>query len=78
MSCFGEKYGPNAHGPEGTVKRATFTLAGREHACIDSPLVHAFFMCQAIATFENAGFLLSTSGIVDDAPPSGPEMMVHW
>ena len=37
-----ERYGPGEPGPEGSVKRATFTLAGHAMACIDSPVPHAF------------------------------------
>jgi predicted 3-demethylubiquinone-9 3-methyltransferase (glyoxalase superfamily) len=46
-----ERYGPGEHGPEGTVKRATFTLAGREFAAIDSPVKHAFTFTPSISLF---------------------------
>jgi len=36
------KYGPNEAGKEGTVKHASFTLAGQEYTCIDSSAQHAF------------------------------------
>lgn len=36
------RYEAGEDGPAGTVKHATFTLAGRDFACIDSPVTHAF------------------------------------
>jgi predicted 3-demethylubiquinone-9 3-methyltransferase (glyoxalase superfamily) len=46
-----ERYGPGEMGPEGTVKRATFTLAGREFAAIDSPVKHAFDFTPSMSFF---------------------------
>lgn len=46
-----DRYGPGEMGAEGTVKRATFALAGREFACIDSPPVHEFTFTPSISLF---------------------------
>jgi predicted 3-demethylubiquinone-9 3-methyltransferase (glyoxalase superfamily) len=46
-----ERYGPGEMGAEGTVKRASFTLAGQEFHCIDSPVKHAFSFTPAISLF---------------------------
>src|SRR5436190_20608301 len=46
-----ERYGPGEMGAEGTVKRASFTLAGQEFLCIDSPVKHAFTFTPAISLF---------------------------
>ena len=46
-----ELYGPGEMGEEGTVKRARFTLAGRDYLCIDSPPVHAFTFTPSISIF---------------------------
>jgi predicted 3-demethylubiquinone-9 3-methyltransferase (glyoxalase superfamily) len=46
-----ERYGPGEPGPEGSVKRATFTLAGRDFACIDSPVKHAFTFTPSVSLF---------------------------
>jgi predicted 3-demethylubiquinone-9 3-methyltransferase (glyoxalase superfamily) len=57
-----ERYGPGEHGAEGTVKVATFTLAGREFICIDSPVKHAFTFTPSVSVFvdcENQGELES-------------------
>ncbi|AMV37937.1 VOC family protein [Planctomyces sp. SH-PL62] len=46
-----ERYGPGEMGAEGTVKLASFTLAGREYRAIDSPVKHAFGFTPAISLF---------------------------
>ena len=46
-----ERYGPGEPGPEGTVKVASFTLAGRDFLCIDSPVKHAFTFTPAMSLF---------------------------
>jgi predicted 3-demethylubiquinone-9 3-methyltransferase (glyoxalase superfamily) len=46
-----ERYEPGEMGAEGTVKRASFTLAGREFVCIDSPVKHSFTFTPAISLF---------------------------
>jgi predicted 3-demethylubiquinone-9 3-methyltransferase (glyoxalase superfamily) len=46
-----ERYGPGEQGAEGTVKVASFTLAGREFICIDSPIKHGFTFTPAISLF---------------------------
>jgi predicted 3-demethylubiquinone-9 3-methyltransferase (glyoxalase superfamily) len=46
-----ERYGSGEQGAEGTVKMATFTLAGREFICIDSPIEHAFTFTPSVSVF---------------------------
>lgn len=46
-----EHYGPGEPGAEGSVKHATFTLAGQEYRCIDSPPVHAFSFTPSMSLF---------------------------
>jgi len=46
-----DRYGPGEPGPEGTVKKATFTLAGQEFLCIDSPIKHAFTFTPSVSLF---------------------------
>ena len=36
------RFGPEGPGAEGTVQRASFSLAGQEFLCTDSPPVHDF------------------------------------
>ena len=68
-----ERYGPGEQGAEGTVKRASFTLAGQEFLCIDSPIKHGFTFtpsislfveCDSEAEFEAAFSRLSDGGSV--------------
>ena len=46
-----ERYGAGEMGKEGSVKLASFSLAGREFLCIDSPIQHAFTFTPAISLF---------------------------
>jgi predicted 3-demethylubiquinone-9 3-methyltransferase (glyoxalase superfamily) len=45
------RYGPNEAGAEGSVMRATFSLAGRDFMCIDSPAKHGFTFTPSISLF---------------------------
>ena len=47
------RYKTNEAGPEGTVKRATFTLNGTTYMCIDSAIKHDFTFTPAISIFVN-------------------------
>lgn len=46
-----ERYGPGEIGAEGSVKLASFTLAGREFHAIDSPPVHNFTFTPSMSLF---------------------------
>ena len=46
-----ERYGPGAAGKEGSVLRATFSIAGQSVMCIDSPVKHAFTFTPAFSFF---------------------------
>jgi predicted 3-demethylubiquinone-9 3-methyltransferase (glyoxalase superfamily) len=46
-----ERYGPGDGGPEGTVKVATFRLAGCEFGCADSPVRHEWGFTPAVSLF---------------------------
>lgn len=46
-----ERYAAGEPGPLGTVKRAEFTIGGREFACIDSPIKHAFTFTPSMSIF---------------------------
>jgi predicted 3-demethylubiquinone-9 3-methyltransferase (glyoxalase superfamily) len=45
------RYGAGGPGPEGSVMTATFTLAGRDFMCIDSPVKHAFTFTPSMSIF---------------------------
>jgi predicted 3-demethylubiquinone-9 3-methyltransferase (glyoxalase superfamily) len=46
-----ERFGPEGHGPEGTVYHARFTLAGRLFMAFDSPAPHPFTFTPSISLF---------------------------
>src|SRR5690349_22126546 len=46
-----ERYGPGEPGPEGSVKRADFTVAGQRLMCIDSPIKHGFTFTPSVSLF---------------------------
>lgn len=46
-----DRYGANEHEPEGTVRLARFTLAGREYMAIDSAAAHNFTFTPAFSVF---------------------------
>lgn len=45
------RYGAGEPGPEGSVRVATFSLAGQNVMCIDSPVKHAFTFTPAFSFF---------------------------
>lgn len=66
-----EKYGAGEMGAEGSIKKASFKLAGHNMACIDSPVKHAFTFtpstslfvhCEDEAEFDRALAALSEGG----------------
>lgn len=54
------RYGTGQQGAEGSVQHATFTLAGQQFMCIDSPAQHEFGFTPAMSLFvqcDSAGEL---------------------
>jgi predicted 3-demethylubiquinone-9 3-methyltransferase (glyoxalase superfamily) len=47
------RYGPGQAGAEGSVMRATFSIAGQRMMCIDSPRKHAFSFTPSFSLFVN-------------------------
>lgn len=45
------RYGADGPGREGTVRQATFSLAGQQFMCIDSPAKHEFTFTPAVSLF---------------------------
>lgn len=45
------RYGPGEPGPEGTIKHATFSIAGQQLMCIDSYVEHGFTFTPAMSLF---------------------------
>jgi len=46
-----EHYGPGEPGPEGSVKVTSFSIAGQEVMCIDSPVKHEFDFTPSFSFF---------------------------
>lgn len=44
-----DRYGPDDHAPEGTVRAARFRLAGSELSCADSPIGHEWGFTPAVS-----------------------------
>ena len=47
------RYGRDERGAEGTVMKATFSVAGQSIMCIDSPMKHGFTFTPATSLFVN-------------------------
>ncbi|MGW3358708.1 VOC family protein [Streptomyces bungoensis] len=45
------RYGADGPGKEGSVQHATFSLAGQQIMCIDSPVEHGFTFTPAVSLF---------------------------
>lgn len=45
------RYGPEGPGEDGSVRHATFSLAGQQFMCIDSPARHGFTFTPAVSLF---------------------------
>jgi predicted 3-demethylubiquinone-9 3-methyltransferase (glyoxalase superfamily) len=45
------RYGPDDAGAEGTVQHATFSLAGQQFMCIDSPASHGFSFTPSMSLY---------------------------
>ncbi|MEU9479447.1 VOC family protein [Streptomyces sp. NPDC048191] len=45
------RHGAEGPGKEGTVQHATFSLAGQQFMCIDSPVQHGFTFTPAVSLF---------------------------
>ena len=43
------RYGPDDHGPEGTITVANFEMAGSDFTCVDSPIDHEWGFTPAIS-----------------------------
>ncbi len=70
-----EKYGSEGPGPEGTVQRAVFTVAGREFACIDSPVGLAFTFTPSISIFVECGIEEELRTAFDKVSEEGKVLM---
>ncbi|MEV7506575.1 MULTISPECIES: VOC family protein [unclassified Streptomyces] len=69
------RYGPEGPGPEGTVVRATFSLAGQRFLCIDSHVTHAFGFTPAVSLFVECGSEAELDRLYGALSADGQELM---
>lgn len=69
------RYGPEAAGAEGSIKRADFVLAGQSFICIDSPTKHAFTFTPSISLFVECQNEEELNQLFDSLSDSGKVLM---
>jgi predicted 3-demethylubiquinone-9 3-methyltransferase (glyoxalase superfamily) len=67
--------GPEGPGPEGTVMRATLSLAGQRLMVIDSPVKHAFGFTPAASLFVNCASEAELDRLVGTLGEGGQMLM---
>ena len=70
-----ERYGPGEQGPEGSFKRAAFTLAGQDFICLDSPVKHEFTFTPSISLFVDCENDAEIEGIYSQLSNEGTILM---
>ena len=70
-----ERYGPDEAGAEGSIKRATFRLAGQSFMCIDSPAVHAFGFTPSVSFFLDCRSEFELDNLYDRLSEDGEVFM---
>uniref|UniRef100_A0AAU2JVJ6 VOC family protein n=1 Tax=Streptomyces sp. NBC_00049 TaxID=2903617 RepID=A0AAU2JVJ6_9ACTN len=69
------RYGPEGPGAEGTVVRATFSLAGQRFMCIDSFVEHAFGFTPAVSLFVECDTEAELDRLYGALADQGEELM---
>ena len=69
------RYGPAEAGAEGSIKRATFCIAGQSFMCIDSPAVHAFGFTPSVSFFLDCRSESELDNIYDRLSEDGEVFM---
>ncbi|AQT75508.1 MULTISPECIES: VOC family protein [Streptomyces] len=69
------RYGADGPGPEGTVLRATFSLAGQRFMCIDSYVQHEFGFTPAVSLFVECGSVAELDRLHAALADGGKELM---
>ena len=70
-----DRYGPGEPGAEGTVKHATFTLAGQDFHCIDSPVRHGFTFTPSISLFVECASETELDDVLTQLAAGGATLM---
>jgi predicted 3-demethylubiquinone-9 3-methyltransferase (glyoxalase superfamily) len=69
------RYGAGEAGPEGSVQHATFTLAGQQLMCIDSPAHHEFGFTPAMSLFVHCDSAEELDRLYGALAKDGQELM---
>jgi predicted 3-demethylubiquinone-9 3-methyltransferase (glyoxalase superfamily) len=69
------RYGADGPGKEGTVQQATFSLAGQQFMCIDSPMEHAFTFTPAMSLFVQCASEAELDRLYAALAEQGAELM---
>src|SRR4051812_28839845 len=69
------RYGAGEMGAEGSVKKATFTLAGQAFMCIDSPAKHGFTFTPATSLFVDCDSEVEIDALFAKLSNGGQVMM---
>ncbi len=70
-----DRYGPDAAGPEGTIHRARFTIAGQTVHASDSFVGHGFDFTPSFSFFVECGSADEVTALADRLKDGGSEMM---
>ncbi|MFF4436176.1 VOC family protein [Streptomyces sp. NPDC001621] len=70
-----QRYGADGPGKEGSVQHATFSLAGEQFMCIDSPAKHAFAFTPAISLFVQCADEAEIDRLYTALAEQGTELM---
>ncbi|MFD8371131.1 VOC family protein [Streptomyces sp. NPDC059688] len=70
-----QRYGADGPGKEGSVRHATFSLAGEQFMCIDSPAKHAFGFTPAISLFVQCADEAEIDRLYTALAEQGTELM---
>jgi predicted 3-demethylubiquinone-9 3-methyltransferase (glyoxalase superfamily) len=70
-----ERYGKGEAGPEGTIKRARFTIGGQSVLCTDSPVKHAFSFTPSFSFFVECDRESEVMRLSDVLRVGGSELM---
>jgi predicted 3-demethylubiquinone-9 3-methyltransferase (glyoxalase superfamily) len=73
-----DRYGAGEGEPEGTVRRASFTLAGQEFMAIDSGGAHAFTFTPALSLFVSCETQEEIDGLWEKLVEGGEEVQCGW
>lgn len=69
------RYGNEGPGKEGTVKQATFALAGQTFMCIDSPAKHGFTFTPSMSLFVDCADEAEIDALFAKLSDGGQTMM---